>query len=128
MLSEARSLNNCSDYMVFHWLLFFGQIRLCTMYVRKQIMKQFLSWRYERFLFHLNFISYHWLQFISVQTDSFRVRSESIRMYVRIILHSVVWGEIREYITRNLFFISHAISRELLILNDIIGKKIFFIK
>ena len=71
------------SYIVFHWLLFPGQIRLCAIYVCKQFMKQFLGWRYVRFLFHINFISYHWLQFISVQTDSFRVRSDSIRMYMQ---------------------------------------------
>ena len=58
--------NNCIA------LFFPGQIRLCAMSVRKQFIKQFFGWRYERFLFHINFISYHWLQFISVQTYSFK--------------------------------------------------------
>ena len=62
------------------------------MYVRKQFMKQFFGLRYAHFLFHVNFISYHWLQLISVQTDSFRVRSDSIWMYVRIVFgRSLRW-------------------------------------
>ena len=65
--------------------LFPGQIRLCTMYVCKQFMKQFFGWRYARFLFHINFSWYHWLQLIPVRTDSYRVRSDFIWMHVRIV-------------------------------------------
>ena len=66
-------------------LFFTGKIRLCAMCICKQFMKKVFSWRYERFLFYVNFISYHLLQFISVQIDSFRVTSDSIWMYVQIV-------------------------------------------
>ena len=36
-----RSVNDCSDYIVFHMLFFPGQIRLYAMSVRKQCVKQF---------------------------------------------------------------------------------------
>ena len=44
---KCRSLNNCSDYIVFHWLLFSQTIRLCAIYVHKQFMKNVLGWRYQ---------------------------------------------------------------------------------
>ena len=52
---KCKSLNKCSDCIVFHWLLFFWKKRLCAKYVHKQFMKHILGWRYARFLFHINF-------------------------------------------------------------------------
>ena len=83
--------------------LFPGQIRHGAIYVRKQIMNQFCGWRYARFLFNINFSSYHWLQLFSVQTDSFRVRSDFISMYVRIVFALCWMMGNRDYITRNIF-------------------------
>ena len=80
---EAQIIILTTTYFI--GFLFPGQIRRFVMYVRKQFMKQFFVWRYARFLFHINFSSYHWLQLISVQTDSFRVWSDYIWIYVRIV-------------------------------------------
>ena len=82
------------------------------MYVRKQIMKQFSGWRYARFLFHINFSSYHWLQFISIQTDSFRVRSDSLRTYVRIVFALFCLRGNERLYNKESIFISYAISRD----------------
>ena len=65
---------------------------------------------YERFLLHINFISYHCIQFISAQIDSFRVRSDYIQMYVQIVFHSIFLGGNRSHTKRNIFFTSYVIS------------------
>ena len=81
------------------------------MYVRKQFMKQFFGWRYAWFQFHINFISYHWLQLISVQTDSFRVRSDSIWMYIQFFFALFcLRGDLR-ILNKESSFISYVISK-----------------
>ena len=63
---EAKIIILTSSYFI--GFLFPWKIWLCAMYICKQFTKQFFGWRYKRFLFQINFISYHWLELISVQT------------------------------------------------------------
>ena len=74
-------------------------------------MNQFLGWRYAQFLFHINIISNHWLELISVQTDSFRVRSASLRLYVRIVFALCCLRGKQRIHNNEYMFILYAISR-----------------
>ena len=81
------------------------------MYVRKHFMKQFLVEGTHGFystsiLFHI--IGYNLFLSKQIHLGSDQILFECT---YELFLHSVVIGEIREYITRKLFFISYAISR-----------------
>ena len=74
------------------------------------------------FLFHINFILYHWLLIISVQTDSFKVRSDFIQMYVQIVFALCCLRRNYKIHNKEHIFISYTIFR-VANLDDTIGQK-----
>ena len=92
------------------------------MYVRKQIMKQFLVEGTHGFystsiLVHV--IGYNLFHFKQIHLLFEQIIFECT---YELFSHLVAWGENREYITRNLFSYRTR-CQELLILNDTIGLK-----
>ena len=81
------------------------------MYTHKQFIKQFFIWRYAWFLFHIKFITFHWLQLIPVQPYLSRFWSDYIGLYVRIGFALCCLRRNLSMHNKESIFISYAISR-----------------